>query len=170
MLPVVTQKKKTAPSRTYVASQGSKSLRRLFCRHPRRVRWLRLEFPLAVTWALLSACGDPNRCLYPPQCPVASLALVVTSASGTSVSNVQATLSGPRSEAATCTQNVQGTLTQCDFYFGGIADTYALQVTAPGFQSVNESLTISAVAAVPPCGCPSAKAEPPNVILNAAAP
>ena len=34
--------------------------------------------------------------------------LVVRSASGTSVSNVQAMLSGPRSEVATCAQNIQG--------------------------------------------------------------
>ena len=114
---------------------------------------------LAVALVAPTSCGDPCPV---SACPAASFFLDVTNArDGGQVTGVEATLSGPTTKTMPC--EPRGTEAVC---FGGApvtAGSYSLQVTAPGFQSVNVPATVTLTSG---CGCQSAMLQPSTLALD----
>ena len=128
--------------------------------------------PLRLLIALIvaaSACGSQDNAPCPHSCPAAyvGVVLAVTSAAdGGIVNGVEATLTGPQTEAMSCEPNV--TATSCTWPPGPVtAGSYALEVTAAGFQSRNVSATVT-VTPDPHCGCVNATLQPSTVTLDPA--
>jgi len=121
-----------------------------------------------LTAALLgqTSCGTP----CPHSCPAKWILvnrLAVTAAmNGGAVTGVQATLTGPATVVLSCQAQDNGTAASCTWPSGPvIAGSYSLELTAPGFQSMNLSTTVTGVSD-PQCGCDSATMQPSAVTLN----
>jgi hypothetical protein len=99
-----------------------------------------------------------DSCPNPPSCPVSRFVLTVSTPDGGAVSDVQATLSGV---ALSCVSTAQGA--SCI----GSGQAGPLEVTAPGFQPIDLTATVTTTPA-PSCGCPGLKLAPSNVTLSLA--
>jgi hypothetical protein len=84
----------------------------------------------------------------------------------TVVNGVQATLTGPVTVTMSCAP--QGSQTSCMWPYQLVvtAGTYALQVSAPGYQTT----TVQAEVTLTPgtCGCTASSFEPSTVVLSSA--
>lgn len=101
------------------------------------------------------------------ECPASyiEISLAVAAPDGGAVSGVAATLSGP--EAVTLLCQSSGTAALCTWPAPTpvTAGSYALQVTAPGFQPANVSATVT-TSSGDGCGCPGASMQPSTVTLD----
>ena len=108
--------------------------------------------------------GVGLRC--PSGCPATSTGatVVVTTVPAMVVQGVQATLTGPEDGTMSCTPSVDAIV--CDWPAGVpvTAGTYALEVSAPGYQTT----TVEVQVTVPPpnCGCTIASIQPSTVTLS----
>jgi len=85
---------------------------------------------------------------------------------GSAPTDVEATLTGPITEAMKCELNGTATATTCTWPVEPvITGNYALEVKAPGFQATNVTATI-AVGPDPQCGCTQATMQPTAVTLD----
>ncbi len=84
----------------------------------------------------------------------------VTAAGGGPVSGLTMMVSGAASSIGPCTLGDSGTT--C--YVAGTAGTYAVHLSAPGFQ--DKELSITVAGSNPPCGCASVETEHPSVVLS----
>ena len=89
-----------------------------------------------------------------------AVVLTVTTPSGGAVPDLTMTVSGAASVAGPC--NVGDSNTTC--YVPGTAGTYAVRLSAPGFQEKVVSVTVTG--SNPPCGCPSVQTEQASVVLS----
>lgn len=116
-----------------------------------------------VVFVADTSCG--NSCPE-VECPATYLgiSLDVTAPDAGAVA-AAATLSGPAAVTMSCHQS--GATTVCMWPGGApvTAGTYSLQVTAPGFQTANVSVTVTTSSA-DGCGCPGASMQPSTVTLE----
>ncbi len=90
------------------------------------------------------------------------MAVIVTveAAGGGAVPDLTMTVTGATSTVGPC--SVGTSATTC--YVAGAAGTYAIRLTAPGFQDKVVSVTVSG--SEPPCGCASVQTERASVVLS----
>jgi hypothetical protein len=133
----------------------------------RRELLRRLGLLLPAAFMSQASCGDQASAPCPRSCPApqAGIALSVTSATdGGAPDSVGATLTGSTTVRMSC--EPRGTASIC-FWGSGpmMAGSYALQVTASGFQTMNVGASIT-VTSDPRCGCGWATIEPSAVSLD----
>jgi hypothetical protein len=105
--------------------------------------------------------GEP----CPFSCPAPNLAIAVQPPGGGMVPGAEATLTGPATVTLSCGPNGPK-WTGCFSEPGPvIAGTYSLLVTAPGFESIDVTATVTTES---DCGCTFAALEPPEVTLTPA--
>ena len=113
------------------------------------------EFATA-TLLILSTAGCSDECLHPP-CPLPiALEVVVTSASsGKPVPGASLDITGAISSTVPCDSSCR---------VGGYADSYTLNVTAPGFQPAARTVVVRGTSTS--CGCPSAQTQQVSFALT----
>jgi hypothetical protein len=123
----------------------------------------RVRGPIILCAVVLgfAACGhDAPECLALPCAIPLAVQINVTSARGGPVADVAVTISGAVTGAASC--NTDATATVC--YVAGVAGTYELETTAPGFEPVRRTVTVSGTS--PECGCPTVTTVRLDVVLD----
>ena len=117
---------------------------------------------MSLAW-LAASCGQgtgkPDCVAMPCPMPMAVI-LTVEAAGGGAVPDLTMTVSGATSATGPCTVGTSDTT--C--YVPGTAGTYAIRLTAPGFQEKVVSVTVSGTE--PPCGCASVQTERASVVLS----
>jgi hypothetical protein len=119
---------------------------------------------LGVLNAVLAGCGRDGEsdCVVHP-CPLPlAIAISVTAATGGPVAGVSVEISGAATGSMQC--NTSSTATACAF--PGMPGTYNLKVSAPGFLTVTQVVTVQGSA--PPCGCPTVFTQHLDLVLSAA--
>jgi hypothetical protein len=124
--------------------------------------------PVLVTLSFLAACASGDGAdasqTCPRSCPATSLTIILgvrAAMGGGAVSGAEATLSGPATERMRC--ELSGTATTCTWGEGPVVPgDYALQVTAPGFQPVNTSASVTVTSGC----CVLGALEPSSVTLS----
>jgi hypothetical protein len=127
---------------------------------------LAAAFLSCALFALPSCKSDQPSC----PCAPATLGLrvsVTNAVDGSPVPGAQAKLLGTTANTVTLScSSVDGGPTTCDWSSGPVADgSYTLQVTAPGFQTLNAPARVT-VTADAQCGCTSTSIEPMAVSLQ----
>jgi hypothetical protein len=121
---------------------------------------------LALSSLTMGACGSGSGQPCPSECPATYVGAIVavTTTPAMAVSGVQATLTGPVTDSMSCQPN--GTATACMWSPATpvTAGTYALQVSAPGYQTTTTQVEIAI--SPPVCGCTQASIEPSMVALG----
>jgi hypothetical protein len=112
-----------------------------------------------TTAACGNATGDGNCAALPCPMPMAVI-LTVTASGGGAVADLMMTVTGATSATGRCTAGDAGTT--C--YVPGTAGTYAVRLSAPGFQEKVVNVTVAG--SNPPCGCASVQTEHPSVVLT----
>ena len=116
---------------------------------------------LVVAVVAQAGCGDcPGR-----KCPDGADVRVMTSTFA-QVNGVEATLTGAGSLTVTMRCEILSETTLCSWppEVRALDGTYSLQVAAPGFQSVN--VTVSVTVSSDPCGCQVTRFVPNLVVLE----
>ena len=98
--------------------------------------------------------------------PAEEVFFEVTTSPAMVVSGVQATLTGPVTVTMSC--KPRGAQTACMWPINLVvtAGTYALQVSAPGYQTTTEQAEITMTTGM--CGCTGTSFEPAGVALSSA--
>lgn len=104
--------------------------------------------------------------LCPASCPAtaAGATIVVTTTPAMAVNAVQVTLSGPQTGAMSCAPNFDAVLCEWPAGVAVTPGTYALQVSAPGYQTT--TVQVEVTVSPPSCGCTSGHIEPSTVMLS----
>lgn len=105
---------------------------------------------------LIAACGSDTAeeiCVIPPCAPSTALTFTITSASPTVplAGGVFVNVLGTNQTPSGC---LQGVTTTCGVH--GDAGTYQVEIGAPGFQTVKQTVNVAARPAVK-CGCGGAE-------------
>jgi hypothetical protein len=107
-----------------------------------------------------SRCSSPE-CVHPPCALPTAILLSVTSAAGEPITGSSADVSG----AVTITPALKcntGSLANMCTVLGG-AGTYAVRVSAPGFQTVEQAVVVTG--SQPPCGCGTVDTRMLTIVL-----
>jgi hypothetical protein len=116
---------------------------------------------LAVLIGISAACQQNEAdCIPPPCAPRMAITLTVVSAAGGPVPDLTFTLSGLASGSGQCSAGPSAT--SCIVL--GMAGTYDMRLTAPGFQ--DRTLSVTVQGSTPPCGCPSVQPERLEIVLD----
>ncbi len=122
---------------------------------------------LGTTLAILvfvgTGCGQQTEpdCVVHPCPPPMAIMVSVTSGAGGPVRGLTVAFSGASSGSTQCTTGESST--SC--YVSGMAGTYNLQLTAPGFQNQVLSVVVPGITP-PPCGCTSVVTQQLSVVMT----
>ncbi len=125
-----------------------------------------LHFGCWIVLALVTqaACSSEDHAC-PRSCPAAWMLvqpLAVAGADGGAVAAVQANLTGPLAETMSCDSS--GSAATCTWSPGPVnPGTYALEVSAPGFETLHTSVIVTTSR---DCGCESSSLTPSSVTLT----
>jgi hypothetical protein len=128
---------------------------------------------LALAQLSLAACGSGGksdsgqRCSY--SCPVATATatIAVTTIPAAVVNGVEAILVGPVNGTMVCQPNPPVSSVVCEWPSGltVVPGTYALQVSAPGYETTTVQVEVTTPPPVP-CGCSFDAIEPSTVSIS----
>src|SRR5262249_19928628 len=125
----------------------------------RRARWL---LGLVLSGLLGAACGMDRTgdCIPPPCALPLAVTVDVTASSGRAVADVLVRVSGATNGTIPCPAD--GSASTCRI--PGTSGTYELEISAPGYETVRRSLTVSGT--TPDCGCPTIVPQHLDVVLT----
>jgi hypothetical protein len=110
-----------------------------------------------------ATCGDNGVCV-PPPCPAPpAFDLTVATAAGTVVPGLVISVSLPSGETSSCSYVSPVDLRYCSV--SGSQGTYQLSISAPGFQSVHQTIQVTSYGTDGPCSCDIPKTQHFSFIL-----